>query len=273
MRTTSPRRLAGALAASALLLSLASCGDDKADTTAADPSATTSTSTPTEPTESATTGHEIDATEFAADIERASSQLTTARIAMTVSAEGAVISADGQVDYRGASPEMALSMSSQAFGDATIDMRLVDKVMYMKLPMIDGGDKFYKIDLSDPNNPLGSSLGQMDSFDPKSTFGSFTAGLQKVVEIGTEDVEGEELTHYVLTTDTAELKKTLPRAEAKQLPATLTYDVWLDSDNQLRKMVAEMPGSGAITIELSHLGEPVDIKAPPAKQVATFPTQ
>lgn len=274
MRTTSPRRVVGALAASALLLALASCGDDKADTTAADPTATTSAaSTPTAPTESATTGVEVDTAEFAAAIDRAFSKLKTARIAMTVTAEGTVITADGQVDYGGPSPEMALSMSSEAFGEAAIDMRLVDKVMYMKLPMVDGSGKFYKIDLNDPNNPLGSSLGQLDSFDPKSTFGSFTAGLEKVVNVGTEDVDGEELTHYVLTTDTAEIKKTLSRADAKKLPATLTYDVWLDSDSQVRKMVAEMPGAGALTMELSHLGEPVDIQAPPAGQVASFPTQ
>jgi len=271
MRTTAPRRAVGALAASALLLALAACGDDKADTTSADPTATTSTSAPTEPTESATAGVEVDTEEFAATIDGAFRNLTTARVAMTITAQGAVITADGQVDYRADSPAMALALSSQAFGDAAIDMRLVDKVMYMKLPMIDAGTKFYKIDLDDPNNPLGASLGQLDSFDPKSTIDSFTTGLEKVVEVGTEDVDGEELTHYVLTTDTAAIKKTLSPADAKKLPATLTYDVWLDSDSQFRKIVAEMPGSGALTMELSHLGEPVDIEAPPANQVASFP--
>jgi len=270
MRTTSSRRLVGALAASAVLLTLASCGDDKTDTTSADPTATMST---TAPTEGATTGVEVDVATFTDAINNAVTKLTTARIAMTVTAEGAVITADGQVDYRGTNPEMALSMRSAAFGEGAIDMRLVDKVMYMKLPMIDSSDKFYKIDLDDPSNPLGASFGELDSFDPKSTFDSFTTGLQKVVDLGTEDVNGDELTHYVLTTDTTAIKKSLPAAEAKALPATLTYDVWLDADHQLRKMIAEMPGSGALTMELSHLGEPVDIKAPPASQVATFPTR
>jgi len=277
MRTLTGRRYAVAAATAVLLLTAAGCGNDDTDNASGEPTptATSGTSETTEPTEtSAPGGEEIDATEFARLITGAFDTLTTAHISMKVDAQGAGISATGQVDYTGDSTEMALKMQSPSFGDGVVDMRLVGKVMYMSLPAGAGDPgKFYKIDLSDPNNPLGADLGDLTSFDPKGTFDMFTHGLQKVVKIGDEDVDGESATHYQLTTDTTAIKKSLPKSQLAGFPETLTYDLWLDSDNRLRQMVADMPGSGKITLKMSHWGEPVDIQAPPPNKVSTLPGQ
>ena len=272
MRTLTGRRYAAAAATAVLLLSAAGCGKDDTDNAAAEPTPTVSTGTPTETTEP--TGVEVDPAEFASKITGAMDTLTTAHIAMQVEAQGALITATGLVNYAADSPEMALKMTSASFGSGTIDLRLVDKVMYMSLPEgVGQTGKFYKIDLDDPNNPLGADLGNLTTFDPKSTFDTFTTGLQKVVDVGEEDIDGEATTHYVLTTDTTKIKKTLPKSQRMGFPDSLTYDVWLDSENRVRKLVADMPGSGQLTMKMSHWGEPVDISAPPAKRVVTFPSQ
>ena len=274
MRTLTGRRYAAAAATAVLLLSAAGCGNDDTDNASGEPTVATSSTEPSEPTGSSEpAGQEIDADQFAARLTSSFEQLTTAQVAMSIDVQGSIISATGQVDYSGDSAEMALKLKSASFGDGVIDMRLVDKVMYMSLPMVDASGKFYKIDLSDPDNPLGADLGDLTSFDPKSTFDMFTTGLLKVVELGEEDVDGDTTTHYQLTTDTEQIKKTLPKSQVKGFPDTLTYDVWLDADDRLRKMVADMPGAGELTMAMSHWGEPVDIKAPPPRLVATFPGQ
>jgi hypothetical protein len=275
MRTLTGRRYAAAAATAVLLLSAAGCGKDDTDNAAADATPTVATGTPTEPTETTEpAGEEVDPTEFASKITSAMDTLTTAHIAMQVEAQGALITATGLVNYSADSPEMALKMTSASFGSGTVDMRLVDKAMYMSLPEgVGQTGKLYKIDLDDPNNPLGADLGNLTTFDPKSTFDTFTTGLQKVVDVGEEDIDGEATTHYVLTTDTAKIKKTLPKSQRAGFPDSLTYDVWLDSGDRVRKMVADMPGSGQLTIKMSHWGEPVDISAPPAKLVVQFPSQ
>jgi len=278
MRTTPSRRLGAALAASALLVSLAACGDDKVDSTSAtptSPAASTTTSAPTEevePTESA--GPEpknVDVDDFGARLAASIEGLTTARMSMRITSSGTVIAATGQVDYRGDTPAMAMTMRSAAFGTGQIDVRLVDGVMYMSLPVEGSGGKYYKIDLNDPDNPLGATFGNLDSFDPKATFDMFTHGVKKVVDLGTEDINGESTTHYQLTITTRQLKKQL--GQVAGLPKTLTYDLWLDSKDRMRRMQVVLPGSGQMTTDLSHWGEPVVIKAPPRSKVATLPGQ
>jgi len=272
------RRLGGALAASALLVSLAACGDDKVDSTSAtptSPAASTTTEAPTEgPTEEPTeepTGTSVDVDDFGARLAASIDGLTTARMAMRITSSGTVIAATGQVDYRGDTPAMAMTMRSAAFGAGKIDLRLVDGVMYMSLPVEGSAGKFYKIDLNDPNNPLGSSFGSLDSFDPKATFDMFTHGVRKVVDLGSEEINGESTTHYQLTITTKQLKKQL--GQLGGLPKALTYDLWLDSQDRMSRMQVLIPGSGQMTTDMSHWGEPVDIKAPPARMVATLPSQ
>lgn len=261
------------LAAVVLLGSLAACGGDETDNASGTPTLTVTTTAAT-PTPSATPEPVVvDTAKFAASLSDGFKNLTTAHLVMVIDASGASISAEGDVDYSQASPAMALKMQSDAFGDGAIDMRLVNKVMYMSLPIEGAGDKFYKIDLSDPNNPLGASMGNLSSFDPKATFDMFSKGLQKVVKVGEEDIDGETATHYLVTTSTAEMRKTLPKALLKDFPNKLTYDVWLDADSRMRRMSAQMPGAGHLLMEMSQWGEPVTIVAPPKRKVQSFPSQ
>jgi hypothetical protein len=58
------------------------------------------------------------------------------------------------------------------------------------------------------------------------------------------------------------------------MPKDITYDVWLDSENRIRKMVMDMAvGASPISmeIELFDWDEPVDIAAPADSEIVQAP--
>lgn len=282
MRLTNRRfttRLATAAVVPLLVLTAAACGPEDGDSKSSDD--TSASSTPTaDPSEgsdaegkAAPVGEQVDAKEFAQQIKDSFTSVDTASVKMQLINGGMVMTANGQVDYTGDAPKMAMTMSAPAFGDQAIKARVVDGNMYMAMPMLGSGtdDMFFRIDLDDPNNPLAQSLGGLSSFDPKSTVEMFGQGLEKVTLVGNDSVDGVATKHYVVTTNTDEFKKSLGDEGAK-VPDELTYDVWLDGEGRLAKMEAELDAQGSMTLTMSDWGEPVKIVAPPAKKIQEFPT-
>jgi hypothetical protein len=189
---------------------------------------------------------------------------------LTLKAGGAqAMTGEGDVSYAGDSTVMQMKMTSPSLGEGTIEMRLVDGVMYMAMPPMTPAGKFIKIDTKDPNSPFGS-LGGITQGDPLATFEAFDAGLKKAVYVGREDVDGEQMDHYVLTVDAAKA------AKAQGAPATgpgggdITYDLWLDDQDLMRRIQLDTP-QGGMTITTDHWGEPVTVKAPPASAIISLP--
>ena len=129
-------------------------------------------------------------------------------------------------------------------------------------------EKFLKLDTNDPNSPFGN-LGGVLQGDPLSSFDAFDAGLEEATYVGAEEVDGEEMDHYVLTVDAEKAAK----AQGTQLPSgtgTVTYDLWIDDQDLMRRLEF---GSGAegMTMTLSDWGKPVTVKAPPASALMELP--
>lgn len=238
------RRIAAAAAAPILLFGLVACGGD--DKTAA-----------------------IDPQEFVDRMTASFANTTTAQVTMHVTSSGADISAQGEVDYSGDNPAMAMKMTMPAMGQGTIDMRLIDQVMYMSMPMIDPSGKFFKIDLNDPNSPLGDSI-DPSSMDPQSTMQDFGKGVKSVKLVGDESLDGQDVTHYQVLSTTKGLGSSVGGQTAR-LPKTFTYDIWFDSDDHVVKMTADMGKQSSVDMTMSNFGESVDIKAPPADQIQVMP--
>ncbi len=88
---------------------------------------------------------------------------------------GQVIHADGAVDYTTTPPQMAMSMETPAAAGQSIEMRLVDGVMYMNMGQMTN-DKFVSFDLSDAAN-LPPGMEQLTStMDPLAAFESLRGG-------------------------------------------------------------------------------------------------
>ena len=262
-RTTTFRKMAAAAAVPTLLLGLAACGSDSAD--GSDGSAASAEDAAEDLPEE---GEEVDIEDFVADMKGGIEKATTAQTSMTMDYGSGGMEAEGEVDYTSDPIAMDLTMSGEAMSGQELELRMVDGIMYMNMGSM-SNDKFLKYDLSDPSSlPPGMEdlQGQMD---PLAAFDEFEPALKSVVFAGTEDVDGEELNHFTLVMDTAEVEslKDIP-AEAG-LPDEVEYDLWFDGEYLMRKMDMTMEMATTVTLEatMDEWGEPVDIEAPDEKDV------
>jgi hypothetical protein len=265
------RRTAVAALVPLVLAAATACGGDSDDSSQpSSPSVASGTSSPSaDASESASptpvAGERVDPDRFVKMFAASFEKATTAHLTMTMKGTGLSMDAEGDVDYSSEPPAVAMTLNGDQFGKGT-DVRLVDGVMYLKTPMF--GEKFVKMDLSDPANPLGERFGR--AFDLRSILDGFRDGLRSVSLLGEEDVDGESLRHYRVTMDPSEADPSASAAAG--MPETVTYDLWFDGDGFFRRMQADLgPEGGTVTASLSDWGEDVSIEAPPAREVTGTP--
>lgn len=214
-------------------------------------------------------GQDVDPADFADDMLAGLEAATTARVTMTVDAGGQQFSSDGQLDYTSNPPSMQMAMTMPAMSQEPLDIRLVDGVMYMNMGAMTQG-KFMAIDFNDPANLPPGMEGFTDQLDPLSGLGDFEKSISQVTFVGEEDVDGEQLRHYTLTLDTSKAAGFQGLPSGKGVPAEVAYDYWVDGDFLPRRMATSMEAgkqSVSMDIRMSDWGKPVDIAAPPAKDV------
>jgi len=290
--------LCSAATASLLLAGLTACGGNS--TPAADdppPAETGSSSTPAEseePEESESESEEsegeaseapeesaepegdpeeesggYDAQELLAAMKAAVAENETTHVTMELGQGGQSMTGEGDVSYAGDSTAMQMMMTAPGLGGGTIEMRLVDETMYMAIPPTTPPGKFIEFDTTDPNSPLGD-LGGITGGDPLSTFDAFEAGLQKVRYVGEEDVDGEDMDHYVLSVDAKKAARAQGTPQASGTPRTITYDLWLDDEDLMRRMQFSQAGAG-MTVSMDDWGQPVSVAAPPPAAIMQMP--
>ena len=272
-RTLAARRtLAAAALAPLLTAGLVACGsDDGSASKADDTSSVAPASSELEP------GDEVDPDEFVKTVTDGLEASTTAHLTLTVSAGSTgTMKAEGDVDYTSSPPSMAMTMTLPSAAGGDMDVRMVDGLMYMSLGQMTQG-KFWKIDPSDPNGPMGA-LGMdklMDQMDPAKALQAMGDGISEVEYAGDED----DLHHYTLTVDMKKMLSSmgsgLPQQAQGQLPDSVTYDLWLDDEKRFSKMeMDDLPTgaeTGSMEMTVSDWGKDVDIEAPPSSQVTEMP--
>ena len=92
--------------------------------------------------------------------------------------------AKGAMDMTGDKPAMQLSMDLTGMGTPT-DMRIVDGVMYIQDPT-SGSGKFLKMDLSDPNGPLGCLRRPWTTSTPPDDQAAGPGAFSHVTYVGTD---------------------------------------------------------------------------------------
>jgi hypothetical protein len=274
MRSLTLRRAALAAVVPLALGALAACGNDDS-TTAADPGAPSS-STPSDPSSSATadsgnSGRTVDPAAFVNRLKNAARSLTTARFTMTMDLGGQSVQAKGALDMTGDRPAMQISMDLTGTGTAT-DLRIVDGTLYIQDPT-SGSGKYIKMDLSDPNGPLGDMGDALDSYNPDQLISKLSPDtFRRVTDLGSESVAGRELEHYRVVIDTSaatQVFKNLPSTAS--LPKTMTYDMWLDGQDRMAKFTILMKRVSQVTATYSDYGADVHISPPAPSQVMEMP--
>ncbi len=269
-RRTLRRGVAAAALAPLLVAGLAACGDDDSGSQATESTSAAAVLTGLQE------GDEVDPGDFVDTVSDGVKASTTAH--MTIKAGlGSLgeMSGEGDLDYTADPPELAMTMDLPMPGDAKAEMRYVDGVFYMSLGDLSGG-KFWKLDPSDSDGPLGDMGSMLDQVDPMGTLEKLEPAIDTVTYAGDEDVDGQSLDHYELTVDPADLAKTmdLPDEAKAQLPDDITYDIWLDDEDRLAKLHLDLPVAGAessVDVTASDWGKDVTIEAPPADEVTEMP--
>ncbi|MET9680168.1 DUF1396 domain-containing protein [Streptomyces coeruleorubidus] len=187
---------------------------------------------------------------------------------------------------------MSMKMTASAQGAAeAVEIRLVDKAMYIgggaEMAKEMDGKTWMKFDLS--GSDAGKELDQLGSANQAeqnpAAESTFLTGAKDVKKVGSEKVEGVETTHYTGTVTLKELRASLKEGKAdtreqreksiKQYEKLgvdkLTMDIWVDGDDhtkQFRMKGAADKGPLDMTITFLDYNKPVNVTAPPAKDVA-----
>lgn len=278
MKITGARAIAAA-AAAGLILTLGACSSN-GDADGAE--STTSAATETTQAEEATTEASEEATqeettaapagdataEFLSLVERGVNSLTTAKVRSETVSSAFTSSTEGVIDFTGASIAMqsvTKDVTGTAGGDSTTI--LIDGVMYVQSPELTG-DKFMKLDTGSGLADLFASA----TVDPREQVKTLESALISVENKGKGEVEGVEATHFTVVSDPS---KSAPAGLAgAELPATVTSEMWLDSEGrQVLVEVSVETGGITATVKnyMSDFGTPVTITAPTADQIVEVP--
>ncbi|OEU98519.1 MULTISPECIES: hypothetical protein [Streptomyces] len=214
----------------------------------------------------------------------------TAKIAMTVTtsggqAKGKKVAGDGVIDLQDGTSKLTLNQ-----GPDRIEQRVVDQVLYQKLPkkaadQLPDGKTWMKVDLGELRTQGGGNKGLND---PAGSF-AYTKSLSEkdVEKLGTEKVGSTETTHYRVHLDLAEMTKGDAAEQQKlreQLGDDVPMELWIDGKGMTRRQEIELrvQPSGAeggekqkvkTVVELSDFGTEVEVQPPPSGKTADMTDQ
>jgi hypothetical protein len=171
---------------------------------------------------------------------------------------------------------MKLATTTKPFGmkmdmstpDGVMKMIVVKTGMYMSTPDLPAG-KFRKLDSGKNAAAELAALVQMaENADPAKTFESWNKAGLKVKFVKSETIGARKLDRYLVTMDT----KTALGAKAKDIPAeaklpkTVTYTVWMGTDNLPYKMSFNLMGMD-MQMDITGYNTVRPITAPPASAI------
>jgi len=276
-------------AGAALVLTLTACSGNSAPGTAV----------PAAGEQSQSTGGGVLASPFTDAIQLASAskqgteKSKSAKFTMEGSAAGQTISATGAMAFDGANTKF--SMTSTAAGETT-EMRMVDKVMYIKLPADQqkqmGTDKSWAKISADGTDPvsqaMGSALSQSAEQSDPSKILDQVSKAGRIISSDQTQLNGEQVNHYKVELDIAkaldQFTGQIPASAREQVNEKLKgkdlkipAELWLNKDNlpvqvtmdqgPMMQALGAPAGDAKFTMKYSDWGTQVDVTAPPADQV------
>jgi lipoprotein LprG len=210
---------------------------------------------------------EIMSAAYDAAVKSGSAHLTmTMKGAMSTGAQGDVTYADGK-------SAMKMTMSMPQLGKGKIEVRYVGELLYMTIPGVTPAGKFVAIDPNDQSSPLAKSFsGLTDQLDPLRSVKTMESAVTKAPRVGQTTLDGVPVDHYRVTVDTTKVMKDLGQKAppAAQLPKTLTYDMWLDDKDLIRKMTFAIART-SVMMRMSKWGQNVKVERPATKDILKGP--
>ena len=226
----------------------------------------------------------------ASNSQAAESSRFTMDMKIDAMGDSVAITADGVMAGDGRNGQITMTVPMLG----AMEERVVDGVIYMDfgaMPFASqlGDKQWVKLDpeqlKDDPR--FGAAFSQLadqaESNSPQQGL-EYLQGLSgDVQDLGQEDVNGVQATHYRASIDYTKLADELPnvtdemREQFAQL-GTVPADVWIDGQDRVVKMHLTMDGASFgdgggtvdVTMEMTDFGVPVDVQVPPDDQVMDF---
>ncbi|OZM73704.1 hypothetical protein CFN78_09330 [Amycolatopsis antarctica] len=223
----------------------------------------------------------------------------SSKFSMDMSMAGMTIAAKGEGRYDGENSAMSMTMDMMG---QQIEMRFVDRAMYMKMPQGMGGtaDKPWIKISADGTDPMSQQMG--GQFDQLTEQSDPTKMLEYIKQAGTitnsetTQLDGQETTHYSIDLDFDKMIDLAPggleKEQAEQMRGkigVIPMELWLNSEQLPVQITMDMgaitkaameaagapaggaPTEGKMTMKYSDWGAEVDVAAPPADQVGEMP--
>jgi len=253
-------------ACTAAALALAGCGGSTAGTAAPAPAA------PAPVAQITTIGELSDA------ISKSTQGKNSASMDMNIAFAGQSITGTGAYAINGPDVKMQITMTVPELGP--MEMRLVDRVMYIKSEK--SGPKWLKAPI-DPNNPQTAEFAKIiDQVDVSKQFDQFKA-VGTLKGKAEEPVDGTPATRYDIAVDVQKALASAPSAETKaQLEPlqqagvqNLDMQLWVDQANlpiQFKTAFSAQGQQVSAAVKLKNWGAPVTVTAPPADQTSDLPS-
>jgi hypothetical protein len=201
---------------------------------------------------------------------KATKQARTARLAMTVTGQ-LTMRVTGAISYGPGDQRTEFRMSLPQAGGKKVTERLIGSKVYLQMPGITPPGKFVVFDLADKSSPLAKQFGALaDQADPLASLKALKPSVKSFERVGHGSIHGVEVDHYQMVVDAKQALKATGQPAPKAMPATLTYDLWVDAKTLPRRMSFQAAGS-TIEIAMSEYGAPVHIKRPAAKDLVKLP--
>ncbi|MCW2913684.1 MAG: hypothetical protein JWN52_1752 [Actinomycetia bacterium] len=275
----SRRLAAGAAAGTTLVLTLAACGGSAGKSA-----------------DSGTGGIRLTAAEVLLKTSQKSGQVNSFAADVTVSGNSQGTTGGthftAQVRLR---PDVALTgtVDKLSVGGFTLNSSIpvvyLNNTLYGKVPQqfasFVSGKQWAKIDLGQAQKRAGVSFDSLiqhaELVDPGQQTKTFTAS-KDARKVGEETIDGAKTTHYTgaitvkdaLDTLDAQTRTKLQKVYTSVGAQKINFDVWVDGQEQARKLTVKLATSAGETTTLSivysNFGKAVSASAPPADQVGNI---
>lgn len=210
-------------------------------------------------------GDEIEPATFAATIGLATMSARTADLTATVEVAGQEVDVDAQVDFSESRTQTRLSVPIPG-GEA--DVLIDGDVLYAKLDHLTAG-RYLRLDLDDAPAPLDEL--PTDGAHLVAALGVVVIGADQVVYDGPDEIDGQSLERYTVTTRSDRLREWRDQPGLGGLPEDLVADVWVAPDNTISRLTLDLGDAGEVRAVAHAWGEPVDVGIPDDDQLLALP--
>jgi hypothetical protein len=213
------------------------------------------------------------------DLTVSAADLVDVTVSGAVDNESKIVSVTTDLSSLLALGEMPMSLGG---GDMTVLVDGSSGVVYLDAGALGGflpdGAAWVSIDLGVLAEQSGQSLDDLRSefaLDP-TDIARTLLDTDNATEIGADTIDGVETRRFQVTVDLAEALAAVPQAEIDptlgdiDFPDTVTYDVWITADNQLRRVSFDTEIAGqsiSMLLDMTTTGESLGVELPADSEV------